>query len=793
MALFFDLGIPYQERDGGGSSSENKARKDARLRAVVRAMELGYTAVAYDRPFRGVLSDAERCKIAPFPLSSLLKVAPSLAASAALHRDLLGTPSASPFRQYTRLTISVHGAAAVVSLNGSALLRTYDLVALRPLNQEAFDKACESSEVDIIAMDFSQKLPFRLKLPLIKLAIKRGLYFEITYSHLIADVHIRRQILSDAKLLSDWTRGKNLIFSSAASTANEVRGPHDVANLAVFLLGLSLERAKYAVSQNCRSLVANALRKKHFYKETIRIERIIPDEESQKKKFWFDDCSEWDPISSEKGDLPSLDNITEVFSSISRQPFTSNSIDFMSISNVSPFLLSENTNPKKPGSYANPNDIPSSAATAAMQQVAVSMPLKITGQENPTCEAVVSTHDTALLIDSKESCQSVELDECLKNSDEFPMASSTGTLPSTIATSKDDGFLQSDACPTSSVALENEPSHRFMEAQQSSDQSDNHLTETSNAEEPMGCVPDNDDPTSKSCYVTSSDADRNNDSILPSDADLMHLAVLENKKSNMFVEIQKRSHQSGNQVSVTSNDAAKFMNCITQNDDPTPNSCNYTYNDGDFLRSNANATSLAVIEKKPSNMFMEVQKTSDQSAAIHVIEASNDAAEIMDCISDVAADQITLDDEGPCFTDFMEKKMMKVQVVPRILQQELKEKNLNDHCIPLQRSLIQPLLSDQGAGPVTSGEDHILKDDFKETKEKEVCSSEVDAQAKENTKTVEEEIQSLETKSGRKRKERIFYPAYSLPFKFKPMLFKKKHFNPKRTRKYLFDALQYLC
>lgn len=53
------------------------------------------------------------------------------------------------------------------------------------------------------------------------------------------------------QLLVDWTRGKNLVFSSAASTANEFRGPYDVANLST-LLGLSMERAKAAISKNCR-------------------------------------------------------------------------------------------------------------------------------------------------------------------------------------------------------------------------------------------------------------------------------------------------------------------------------------------------------------------------------------------------------------------------------------------------------------------------------------------------------------------------------------------------------------
>lgn len=53
------------------------------------------------------------------------------------------------------------------------------------------------------------------------------------------------------QLLVDWTRGKNLIFSSAAPSVNELRGPYDVANLSS-LLGLSMERAKAAISKNCR-------------------------------------------------------------------------------------------------------------------------------------------------------------------------------------------------------------------------------------------------------------------------------------------------------------------------------------------------------------------------------------------------------------------------------------------------------------------------------------------------------------------------------------------------------------
>lgn len=56
----------------------------------------------------------------------------------------------------------------------------------------------------------------------------------------------------------DWTKGKNLIISSGAPSeyksppsVTELRGPNDVVNL-MSLLGLSSERARAAISVNCR-------------------------------------------------------------------------------------------------------------------------------------------------------------------------------------------------------------------------------------------------------------------------------------------------------------------------------------------------------------------------------------------------------------------------------------------------------------------------------------------------------------------------------------------------------------
>uniref|UniRef100_A0A0E0MIK5 RNase P subunit p30 family protein n=1 Tax=Oryza punctata TaxID=4537 RepID=A0A0E0MIK5_ORYPU len=142
---------------------------------------------------------------------------------------------------------------------------------------------------------------------MLKLALQRGLHLEIAYSPLIAaDAASRTHAIAQAKLLVDWTKGNNLIISSAAHTASEIRGPYDAINLSSYLLGLSAQRAKAAISINCRSLISKALRKKHFYKETIRIDRLLPNEQLNPANFKLADWIGWDPMPP-KVDLLSLD------------------------------------------------------------------------------------------------------------------------------------------------------------------------------------------------------------------------------------------------------------------------------------------------------------------------------------------------------------------------------------------------------------------------------------------------------------------------------------------------------
>ncbi|KAL0417788.1 UNVERIFIED_CONTAM: protein GAMETOPHYTE defective [Sesamum radiatum] len=329
---FFDLNIPYHESDR--HATDKSSLKGRRLKLVLKAMELGYTGVAYNRTLKGVMSESDRCSTPLFPLSKLTPSSSAFFAAVKFHRERLNVAVSSSFRQYTRLTVVVDISSQALALNaGNPIIRSYDIVAVRPMNQSAFDQACQVSEVDMIAIDFSEKLPFRLKQPMVKAALERGVYFEITYSGLISDAQSRRQLISNCKLLVDWTRGKNLIFCSAASSATELRGPQDVANL-FSLLGLPMERAKVAISKNCRSLLANALRKKQFYKEAIKVEEI-PSGRHVTAQSAFDEWLKWDPISSGEGDLL-LDDMEKSFAVTNTLTKTVRTVNFTSNMNGLP-------------------------------------------------------------------------------------------------------------------------------------------------------------------------------------------------------------------------------------------------------------------------------------------------------------------------------------------------------------------------------------------------------------------------------------------------------------------------
>ncbi|KAI9335517.1 Polymerase/histidinol phosphatase-like protein [Obelidium mucronatum] len=83
-----------------------------------------------------------------------------------------------------------------------------------PETEKAFAFAANHCDVDLISLDLGSKLPFYIKKTTVNMAVQKGIYFEqITYAPCIRG-------------------GKNIIISSEAARALDIRSPLDILNLA---------------------------------------------------------------------------------------------------------------------------------------------------------------------------------------------------------------------------------------------------------------------------------------------------------------------------------------------------------------------------------------------------------------------------------------------------------------------------------------------------------------------------------------------------------------------------------
>lgn len=76
----------------------------------------------------------------------------------------------------------------------------------------------------------------------------------LTNFHHVIDPNARRHLYNNAKRLVTVTKGKNIIFSSEALNALEIRSPHDLIAFGVSI-GLNQAKAKECVTENCRRVL----------------------------------------------------------------------------------------------------------------------------------------------------------------------------------------------------------------------------------------------------------------------------------------------------------------------------------------------------------------------------------------------------------------------------------------------------------------------------------------------------------------------------------------------------------
>ncbi|OCT71781.1 hypothetical protein XELAEV_18034759mg [Xenopus laevis] len=199
-------------------------------------------------------------------------------------KELFSTPptvqgKCRPIKILTRLTIIASDPSHCNVLRStSPSTRLYDIVAVFPKTEKLFHAACTSIDVDLICINVTEKSPFFFRRPPINAAIQRGIFFELVYTPAIKDSTLRRYTISNALSLMQVCKGKNIIISSGAERALEMRGPYDIATLGL-LFGLTEGIAKAAISTNCRSAVLHGETRKTAFGVVYTVKKTCLEEE----------------------------------------------------------------------------------------------------------------------------------------------------------------------------------------------------------------------------------------------------------------------------------------------------------------------------------------------------------------------------------------------------------------------------------------------------------------------------------------------------------------------------------
>ncbi|TMW66290.1 hypothetical protein Poli38472_004055 [Pythium oligandrum] len=171
------------------------------------------------------------------------------------------TTTGKTLRQLKRITLKVEDMNAAQAINSSPVLKTYDLVAVEAANAKVFQFLCEQGEVDLISFDVANRIPFQMKKTWVDAAIKRGIFFELTYSACLGDSAGRRYFFSNASNLVRITQGRQLVISSGSTRDLFLRSPYDVINIGI-LVGLTYGQAMDALTNAPLAVIEHAERRR---------------------------------------------------------------------------------------------------------------------------------------------------------------------------------------------------------------------------------------------------------------------------------------------------------------------------------------------------------------------------------------------------------------------------------------------------------------------------------------------------------------------------------------------------
>ena len=183
---------------------------------------------------------------------------------------LSNPPSSSAYtstiRQLSRITLTIDelNDAHILTSTNETLLK-FDIVAVSPGTIEVFTYLCKTAEIDIIALDFTHKIPFQLNKKLIDEAVLRGIHFEIIYSPIpISSSQVRREIFANTRVFIQYLNGKVIILTGGSESLSSLRSPLDVCGIAE-ALQITKENAIKTITENPALVIKHSQSRRRQY------------------------------------------------------------------------------------------------------------------------------------------------------------------------------------------------------------------------------------------------------------------------------------------------------------------------------------------------------------------------------------------------------------------------------------------------------------------------------------------------------------------------------------------------
>ncbi|KAI7904450.1 RNase P subunit p30-domain-containing protein [Cokeromyces recurvatus] len=174
-------------------------------------------------------------------------------------------------QQLTRATLLIEDTKHNYQLSSSSAYPKIGILAVRPTNLDICKHACQTLEVDLISIDLakSRALP---NFAMAQVAVNRGIFFEICYSQSFRDPSRKSMFFNNVKRLIEVTRGHNLIFSSEAIRALDIRRTSDLRILAS-MYGMTQDQIEATISVNYPKLLKKAETRRLTYNATISFDK----------------------------------------------------------------------------------------------------------------------------------------------------------------------------------------------------------------------------------------------------------------------------------------------------------------------------------------------------------------------------------------------------------------------------------------------------------------------------------------------------------------------------------------